>query len=53
VVGRQRGIAFIEPAREGLGRTAEEGDRRFEDVLLGPRKGLRRDGDGPTGSGTA
>jgi hypothetical protein len=45
-VGRQRGIAFLEPAREGLGRTAEEGDRRFEEVLLGPRKGTRRDDDG-------
>lgn len=45
-VGRQRGIAFLEPAREGLGRTVEEGDRRFEEVLLGPRKGLRREGDG-------
>jgi hypothetical protein len=42
-VGRQRGIAFLEPAREGLGRTVEEGDRRFEEVLLGPRKGRRRD----------
>jgi hypothetical protein len=45
-VGRQRGIAFLEPAREGLGRTVEEGDRRFEEVLLGPRKGRRRDDDG-------
>ena len=42
-VGRQRGIAFLEPAREGLGRTVEEGDRRFEEVLLGPRKGRRPD----------
>lgn len=45
-VGRQRGVAFLEPAREGLGRTVEEGDRRFEDVLLGPRKGHRPDGGG-------
>lgn len=52
-VGRQRGIAFLEPAREGLGRTAEEGDRRFEEVLLGPRKGLRRDDDGGAPSGPA
>jgi hypothetical protein len=52
-VGRQRGIAFLEPAREGLGRTAEEGDRRFEEVLLGPRMGVRRDGDGPPGTGKA
>lgn len=48
-VGRQRGVAFLEPAREGLGRTVEEGDRRFEEVLLGPRKGLRPGGDGPSG----
>lgn len=46
-VGRQRGIGFLEPAREGLGRTAEEGDRRFDELLLGPRKGLRREDDGP------
>jgi hypothetical protein len=52
-VGRQRGIAFLEPAREGLGRTAEEGDRRFEEVLLGPRKGVRRDDDVPPGPGKA
>jgi len=52
-VGRQRGIAFLEPAREGLGRTAEEGDRRFEEVLLGPRKGVRRDDDGAPGPGKA
>jgi hypothetical protein len=45
-VGRQRGVAFLEPAREGLGRTVEEGDRRFDEVLLGPRKGLRREGEG-------
>ncbi|HEY6099442.1 MAG TPA: hypothetical protein VIW03_08435 [Anaeromyxobacter sp.] len=45
-VGRARGVAFLEPAREGLGRTVEEGDRRFDEVLLGPRKGLRREGDG-------
>ncbi len=50
-VGRQRGIAFLEPAREGLGQTAEEGDRRFEEVLLGPRKGVRRDEGGSSGSG--
>ena len=52
-VGRQRGIAFLEPAREGLGRTAEEGDGRFEEVLLGPRMGIRRDDDGPPGPGKA
>ena len=45
-VGRQRGVAFLEPAREGLGLTAEEGDRRFEEYFLGPRRGARRDGEG-------
>jgi hypothetical protein len=44
-VGRQRGVAFLEPAREGLGLTADEGDRRFEEYFLGPRKGARRDGE--------
>lgn len=44
-VGRQRGVAFLEPAREGLGLTAEEGDRRFEEYFLGPRKGTRREGE--------
>jgi hypothetical protein len=43
-VGLQRGIAFLEPAREGLAASAEEGDRRFEDYLLGPRKGAGADG---------
>jgi hypothetical protein len=46
-VGPQRGVAFLEPAREGLARTVEEGDRRFEEYLLGPRQGLRR----PPGEG--
>ncbi|HEY6100525.1 MAG TPA: hypothetical protein VIW03_13905 [Anaeromyxobacter sp.] len=44
LVGRQRGIAFLEPARDGLGLTADEGDRRFEEYFLGPRKGARSDG---------
>lgn len=44
--GRQRGVSFLEPAREGLPATAEEGDRRFEEYFLGPRKGARRDGEG-------
>jgi hypothetical protein len=44
-VGLQRGIAFLEPAREGLAATVEEGDRRFEEYLLGPRKGAG--GNGP------
>jgi hypothetical protein len=41
--GRARGAAFLEPAREGLAPTAEEGDRRFEEYFLGPRQGVRRD----------
>jgi hypothetical protein len=45
-VGRQRGVAFLEPAREGLGLPAEEADRRLEEYFLGPRKGARRDGEG-------
>ncbi len=45
-VGRQRGAAFLEPAREGLAVAAEEGDRRFEEYFLGPRKGTRRDREG-------
>ncbi len=44
-VGRARGAAFLEPAREGLVPSAEEGDRRFEEYFLGPRKGVRRDDD--------
>jgi hypothetical protein len=42
-VGRARGAAFLEPAREGLAPSHEEGDRRFEEYFLGPRKGTRRD----------
>ena len=38
-VGRPRGVAFLEPAREGLALTVDEGDRRFEEYLLGPRRG--------------
>jgi hypothetical protein len=38
-VDRQRGVAFLEPAREGLVATVEEGDRRFEEYFLGARKG--------------
>jgi len=38
-VDRQRGVAFLEPAREGLVSTVEEGDRRFEEYFLGPRRG--------------
>ena len=39
VVDRQRGVAFLEPAREGLVASPEEGDRRFEEYFLGPRRG--------------
>ncbi len=45
-VGRQRGVTFLEPARDGLGVSADEGDRRFEEYFLGPRKGARRDQEG-------
>ncbi len=52
-VGRARGVAFLEPAREGLAPGAEEGDRRFEEYFLGPRKGVRREeGEPPSGTGT-
>jgi len=46
-VGLQRGVSFLEPAREGLALTVEEGDRRFEEYLLGPRKGTGGDGTPP------
>jgi len=39
LVDRQRGVAFLEPAREGRVVTEEEGDRRFEEWFLGPRAG--------------
>lgn len=46
-VGRQRGIAFLEPAREGLARVRDEGLRRFEELLLAPdAKGDRPDDPG-------
>ena len=38
-VDRQRGAAFLEPAREGRVVTDEEGDRRLEEWFLGPRAG--------------
>ncbi len=41
LVNRLRGVSFLEPAREGLPLTVEEGDRRFEDYFLGPRSGGR------------
>ena len=39
LVDRQRGVAFLEPAREGRVVTDEEGDRRFKEWFLGPRAG--------------
>jgi hypothetical protein len=44
-VNRTRGVAFLEPAREGLPLSVEHGDRRFEDYFLGPRQGARREGE--------
>lgn len=38
-VDRHKGVAFLEPAREGRVVTDEEGDRRFEEWFLGPRRG--------------
>jgi hypothetical protein len=44
-VGRVRGVAFLEQAREGLPLSVEHGDRRFEDYFLGLRRSARRDGE--------
>ncbi len=44
-VNRARGVAFLEPAREGLPLSVDHGDRRFEDYVLGPRRGAHRDGE--------
>jgi chromosome segregation ATPase len=46
LVGRHRGVAVLEPARDGLVPSADEGDRRFEEYFLGPRKGARHDEEG-------
>jgi hypothetical protein len=35
VVGRQRGVAYLEAAREGAGPTAGERDRKLEDLIGG------------------
>jgi hypothetical protein len=52
-VGRARGVAFLEPARDGLAAGADDGDHRFEEYFLGPRKGVRReDGEPSSGTGT-
>ncbi len=40
-VSRQRGVAFLEPAREGTAFSEEEGDRRFQGWFLGERRGRR------------
>ena len=44
-VSQARGVAFLEPAREGLPLSVDRGDRRFEDYFLGPRHGARREGE--------
>ncbi len=44
-VSQSRGVAFLEPAREGLPLSVDRGDRRFEDYFLGPRRGVRREGE--------
>jgi len=46
-VGRVRGVAYLEAAREGLRLSVDDGDRRFEDYFLGPRHGARREGEVP------
>jgi hypothetical protein len=46
-VNRARGVAFLEPAREGLPLSVDQGDRRFEDYFLGPRRGARREEPSP------
>jgi hypothetical protein len=52
-VGRPRGVSFLEPAREGLALTLEEGDRRFEEYFfLGPRRGEPRKQEGPPSPGS-
>jgi hypothetical protein len=38
VVGRQRGVAQLEPARDGAGPTAGERDRKLEDLIDGRRR---------------
>ncbi|MBK9519024.1 MAG: hypothetical protein IPO09_17090 [Anaeromyxobacter sp.] len=46
-VGPLRGVAYLEPAHEGPETSAEEGERRFQEFLLGPRG----DGGRPPGHG--
>jgi GGDEF domain-containing protein len=47
MVNRARGVSFLEPAREGLPLSVDQGDRRFEDYFLGPRRGGQRAGAAP------
>jgi hypothetical protein len=35
-VGPRRGVGLLEPAREGMGPSLEEGERRFDEYLRGP-----------------
>jgi hypothetical protein len=44
-VSRQRGVGFLELARDGMVATEQEGDRRFEEYFLGQRKGRARAAD--------
>jgi hypothetical protein len=46
-VGRARGVALLEPAREGLPLSLDHGDRRFDDYFLGPRRTAPREGAAP------
>ena len=39
VVGRQRGVALLEPARDGAGSTAEERDRKIDQFLARREEG--------------
>jgi hypothetical protein len=47
-VGQRLGVEFLEAAVEDLAVSVNEGDRRIEDALLGPRAGVRR-GNGQAG----
>ncbi len=46
-VGRQRGVAALEPARDGVAPGPDAGDRRFDEYLLGRRNGRRARKGGP------
>jgi len=46
-VGPHRGIGFLEPARDAPASAGPEGDRRFEEYLLGARQGKRRSEGSP------